>query len=171
MLFFRPSLPKTLQIIRKRLRQKRQRIRCAPACANNGRESITAEDRGSSPTPGTAAVRLGTVREDAGDREIKLELNRVERGERKPGRLVRVELRTSADQSASFTVTRSADNLHLSTEAKLGLQVHSGRVLPVRNRSAAQLLSREMEILCNDKIYQEALALAITLIDLSRSVK
>ena len=118
-------------------------------------------ERGSSPT----------VREGAADREIKLELNRVERGERKPGRLVRVELRTNADEPASFTVTRSADNLHLSTEAKLGLQVHSGRVLPVRNRSAAQLLSREMEILCNDKIYQEALALATTLIHPSRPVK
>jgi hypothetical protein len=108
-----------------------------------------------------------TVREGAGNREINLEFNRIQRGKRKPGRLVRVELRTNADhQPASFTVTRSADNLHLSTEAKLGLQVHSGRVLPVRNRSAAQLLSREMEILCNDKIYQEALALATTLLKL-----
>src|ERR1700730_7306534 len=116
-------------------------------------------DRGSSPT----------VREGVGDREIKLELTRVEGGERKPGRLVRVELRTNADEPASFTVTRSADNLHLSTEAKLGREVHRGRVLPVRNRSAAPLFSRGMEILCNDKIYQEALALATTLIDPSRS--
>ena len=137
--------------------------------ASNGRGSSPTADRGSSPTPGRPAVRLGTVTEGARDREIKLELNRVERGERKPGRLVRVELRTNADEPASFTVTRSADNLHLSTEAKLGLEVHRGRVLPVRNRSAAQLLSREMEILCNDKIYQEALALATTLIDLSSS--
>jgi hypothetical protein len=39
--------------------------------------------------------------------------------------------------------------------------------LPVRNRSAAQLLSREMEILCNDQIYQEAIAVAATMIDRS----
>ena len=70
---------------------------------------------------------------------------------------MRVELRTNADEPASFTVARSEENLHLLAEARLGTQVHSGRVLPVRNRSAAQLLSREMEILCNDKIYQEAL--------------
>jgi hypothetical protein len=38
-------------------------------------------------------------------------------------------------------------------------------VLPVRNRSAAQLLSREMEILCNDQIYQEAVAMAARMID------
>ena len=39
------------------------------------------------------------------------------------------------------------------------------RVLPVRNRSTAQLLSREMEILCNDQIYQEAVAMAAQIID------
>jgi glucose-6-phosphate dehydrogenase assembly protein OpcA len=95
-------------------------------------------------------------------REIMIELNRVELAERKPGRLVRVELRTKADPSTSFTVERGANNLHLITEAKLGKEVHRGRVLPVRNRTAAQLLGREMEILCNDKIYQEALALGTT---------
>jgi len=40
---------------------------------------------------------------------------------------------------------------------------HRSSVLLVRNRSTAQLLSREMEILCNDQIYQEALACAATL--------
>ncbi len=109
----------------------------------------------------------------AADRAIRLDLNRVEQGERKPGRLVQVELRSSGAESdkepASFVVTRSADNLHLLTEAKLGSSTHRGRVLPVRNRSAAQLLSREMEILCNDQIYQEAVALAASMIDRSTS--
>jgi glucose-6-phosphate dehydrogenase assembly protein OpcA len=98
------------------------------------------------------------------DRDIKLELNRVERGERKPGRLVEVELRANAETPASFRVARSADNLHLLTEAKLGSKTQRGRVLPVRNRSAAQLLSREVEILCNDQIYQEAVAMAARMI-------
>src|SRR6266550_4003650 len=89
--------------------------------SSNGQDGSSAQDRGSSPT-----VREGAGNRES-DREIKLEFNRVERGERKPGRLVRVELRANADESASFTVTRSANNLHLSTEAKLGLQVHSGR--------------------------------------------
>ncbi len=97
-------------------------------------------------------------------RAIKLELTRVERGERKPGRLVHVELRTSGEEQKSFVVTRSPDNLHLLTEAKLGSATHRGRVLPVRNRSAAQLLSREMEILCNDQIYQEAVAMAAKMV-------
>jgi glucose-6-phosphate dehydrogenase assembly protein OpcA len=105
---------------------------------------------------------------NAGVRTIKLKLNRVEQGERKPGRLVRVELRCDAgsgEHRASFVVARSADNLHIVAEAGVGASTHRGRVLPVRNRSAAHLLSREMEILCNDQIYQEAIAVAAEMID------
>jgi glucose-6-phosphate dehydrogenase assembly protein OpcA len=103
----------------------------------------------------------------AGQREIQLRLKSVEPGERKPGRLVQVELRSSHERTGSFKVARSDDNLYVLAEAKLGRQTHRGRVLPVRNRSAAQLLSREMEILCNDQIYQEAIAVAATMIDRS----
>ena len=122
------------------------------------REGVADQLRGSSPT----------VREGAADRTIRFELNRVDRGERKPGRLVQVELRSpgaeGSKEPASFIVTRSADNLHVLSEAKLGPNTHRGRVLPVRNRSAAHLLSREMEILCNDQIYQEAIAIAAKMI-------
>jgi glucose-6-phosphate dehydrogenase assembly protein OpcA len=118
--------------------------------------SFKFEDRGSSPT----------VMEGLRAREIQLRLNRAERGERKPGRLVQVELRSSLKAEGSFKVARSEDNLFIAAEAKLGPQTHRGRVLPVRNRSAAHLLSREMEILCNDQIYQEAIAMAAKMIDL-----
>ena len=96
-------------------------------------------------------------------RSISIELNRVERGEHMPGRLVQVELHSSAE--ASFVVSRSADNLHIISEARIGNEVQRGRVLPVRNRSDAQLLSREMEILCNDQIYQEAVAIVTKMIE------
>jgi glucose-6-phosphate dehydrogenase assembly protein OpcA len=101
------------------------------------------------------------------DRTIRLKLNRVATAEHKPGRLVKVEFRSSADgdnEAASFVVTRSENNLHVLSEAKLGEHTHRGRVLPVRNRSAAHLLSREMEILCNDQIYQEAIGVATRMI-------
>ena len=101
----------------------------------------------------------------AGQREIQLRLKRVDRAERKPGRLVQVELRSSHEKAGSFKVSRSDDNLYVLAEAKLGRQTHRGRILPVRNRSAAQLLSREMEILCNDQIYQEAVAVVAKMID------
>ncbi len=110
-------------------------------------------DRGSSPT----------VREGARS-EITLELNRVARAKHKPGRLVEVELRARGNHPASFSVKRSADNLHVLAEANVGSDIHRGRVLPVRNRSLAHLLSREMEILSNDNLYQQALAVAATLI-------
>ena len=77
---------------------------------------------------------------------------------------MRVELNPSRHNAASFAVARSLDNLHLITEARVMKDVHRGRVMPVRNRSAAQLLGREMEILCNDQIYQEALAVAAGMI-------
>lgn len=100
---------------------------------------------------------------------IRLELTRVGQGERKPGRLASVELLATGDNdhasfTASFIVSRSADNLHLIAEAKLGANIERGRVLPVRNRSAANLLSRELEILCNDQIYQDSVAVAATMI-------
>jgi glucose-6-phosphate dehydrogenase assembly protein OpcA len=123
---------------------------------NEQSETIAFEFRGSSPT----------VRKDVADRTIKLELNRVKTDQHKPGRLVQVKLGSAgADaEQASFVVTRSEDNLHILSEAKLGEHTHRGRVLPVRNRSAAQLLSRELEILCNDQIYQEAVDLATKMI-------
>jgi len=116
----------------------------------------------------TLSFKFGCEARDAGlagQRKIQLRLKSVERGERKPGRLVQVELRSSLEKAGSFKVARSDDNLYVLAEAKLGRQTHRGRVLPVRNRSAAQLLSREMEILCNDQIYQEAIAVAAKMID------
>ena len=101
---------------------------------------------------------------DRNGASITLELNRVERVDRKPGRLAKVELQSNEREAASFIVMRSVDNLHLVAEARLGPNTHRGRVLPVRNRSAAQLLSREMEILCNDDVYEAALGMAIQLV-------
>jgi glucose-6-phosphate dehydrogenase assembly protein OpcA len=95
---------------------------------------------------------------------IKVDLNRVARDQRSPGKLVQVELRSSLAKEASFSVTRSDDNLNLLAEARLGKDTQRGRVLPVRNRGAAQLLCREMEILCNDQMYQDALEVAVAMV-------
>jgi glucose-6-phosphate dehydrogenase assembly protein OpcA len=97
-------------------------------------------------------------------RTISVELHRVKEAAIKPGRLARVELHSLANGS-SFKVERSPDLQRVLTEANLGSDVQRGRVLPVRNRSTAQLLSREMEILCNDQIYQEAIAMAAKIVD------
>jgi glucose-6-phosphate dehydrogenase assembly protein OpcA len=111
------------------------------------------------------AIEFEFSRSAPEQRPIKLRLNRIETGTRKPGRLVQVQLQSTSDHAALFRVARSDDNIHLFTEARLGTAVHPGRVLPVRNRSAAHLLAREMEILCNDQIYQEAVAIAALLMN------
>lgn len=93
------------------------------------------------------------------DRLIKLSLNEVQRPAMKSGRLSQIELKAS-DVPATFLVSRSEDGLHLETQTTIGERSYPGRLLPVRNWSAARLLSREMEILCNDKIYEEAIEVA-----------
>jgi glucose-6-phosphate dehydrogenase assembly protein OpcA len=111
-------------------------------------------------------LSLNFIRSETEDahNQIRVELNSVERGERTPGKLVQVELRSSIAAAASFSVARSDDNLNLLAEARLGKDTQRGRVLPVRNRSTAQLLGREMEILCNDQMYQEAVEVAAAMI-------
>jgi len=96
-------------------------------------------------------------------RRVALELNRVARPGVRPGRLARVQLTTEAD-TASFVVLRHENGLHLETTASIAGINQPGRVLPVRNRSTAQLLGRELEILCNDNIYMESVKVATKLV-------
>lgn len=89
-------------------------------------------------------------------RTIRLALKRVERPAMKPGRLAQIELQTGGPSAASFVVKRTDDGLHLETHVTIGGRSCPGRTLPVRNRSTAQLLAREMEILDKDTTYEEA---------------
>jgi glucose-6-phosphate dehydrogenase assembly protein OpcA len=95
--------------------------------------------------------------------QIRLKLNRVERIDLKPGRLVRVELR-SDEKPTAFVVRRNKNGLHLEAYANVRGQIQPGQLLPVRNRSTAQLVGREMEILINDAVYTEAVLMGVKLI-------
>lgn len=97
------------------------------------------------------------------DRLIKINLTEVKRPAMKSGRLCEIELKCSR-LPATFMVSRTEDGSHLSTHASLGARSYPGRLVPVGNWSAAQLLSREMEILGNDRIYEEAIAAAADMI-------
>ncbi len=99
------------------------------------------------------------------NRNITVKLNRAHAGAGKPGRLVQVNLRTDDESPASFVVARSADNTHILAEARIGSDAKRGRLLPVRNRSSAQLLAREMEILSVDRVYRDAVAMMVRLIN------
>jgi glucose-6-phosphate dehydrogenase assembly protein OpcA len=94
----------------------------------------------------------------AQDRTITVEFSDAKGEGRKAGRLVHIGLGANHKSPARFVVTRSEDNRHILAEAQIGSDVQRGRLLPVRNRSTAQLLAREMEILSRDSVYQEAIA-------------
>jgi glucose-6-phosphate dehydrogenase assembly protein OpcA len=100
-------------------------------------------------------------------RPLKLLFRLVSRPEMKPGRLARVELQTESGETAStFVVKRSEDGLYLETQVQRGADLHGARVLKVRNRSAAVLLGRELEIIHHEEVYEEALRTAATLLRL-----
>jgi hypothetical protein len=61
-------------------------------------------------------------------------------------------------------VLRDEQGRHLETQAQIDGCAHPGRILPVRNRSNAHLLGRELEILSNDNIYAEAVQWAANLL-------
>ena len=91
---------------------------------------------------------------------LQLVLRGIEQEHTLPGRLSSVELNSNND-SAKFVVSRGATGVHLETHASVNDHTYPGQVLPVRNRSMAQLLGREMEILKNDDIYTAALTAAM----------
>jgi glucose-6-phosphate dehydrogenase assembly protein OpcA len=97
-----------------------------------------------------------------GDRSIQMKLNRVDRPEIRPGRLARAQL--AIKDNANFCVLRHENGLHLETRGIIDGIALPGRVLPVRNRSTAHLLGRELEIMCNDRIYCESVAMAAKII-------
>ena len=100
---------------------------------------------------------LSAIRRD--HKAVTLELKRVERPAMKPGRLASVAL-LSAHNNAAFVVQRAENGLHLETHAMLEGRPCPGRTLPVRNRSTAELLAREMEILARDTTYEAAVRIA-----------
>jgi glucose-6-phosphate dehydrogenase assembly protein OpcA len=96
-------------------------------------------------------------------RQINLKLNSVKRSAMRPGRLAKVEFKSESEET-TLSVARSASGLHIETHANVRAQIQPGQLLPVRNRSTAQLLGREMEILTNDDIYAEALELGTAML-------
>lgn len=97
------------------------------------------------------------------DRSVVVSFNVVHRPAMKSGRLTQIELQNS-ELKAVFGVSRSEDGTHLETWTQIGEQAYPSRSLPNRIMSDAQLLSREMEMLCDDKVYEEAIAAAMEMI-------
>jgi len=87
-------------------------------------------------------------------RQIQADFLQVERHQLLPGRLARVRFTTHT--ATAFEVTRSQDGLYLETSVNDERSVNRANVSPSHTRSIADLLSGEMDILCRDQMWEDA---------------
>ncbi|MEO8436166.1 MAG: glucose-6-phosphate dehydrogenase assembly protein OpcA [Pyrinomonadaceae bacterium] len=91
----------------------------------------------------------------------EITFERVEHPLVKPGRLMSVRLLTESEDPTTFEVRRSEDGIYLKATIGKGTEIRELRTSKVRNRSVADLVSREMEILCRDRVYEEAVLVRV----------
>jgi glucose-6-phosphate dehydrogenase assembly protein OpcA len=117
-------------------------------------------------TAGHATTSSQTVSFEKSGRQIEVTFVQVERPQLQPGRLARVELATGSP--VTFAVTRSADGLHLETIINAEQADPHGGVSQSHTRSVADLLGGEMEIICRDRVWEEALTKAAEIAELGQ---
>jgi glucose-6-phosphate dehydrogenase assembly protein OpcA len=106
-----------------------------------------------------------TIEVERDGRAITLEFQGVERGGAMHGWIARVEMGASADTSSAFVVARSEDGRYLETQAVTGDERLASRLLVGGDKTEAELLGRELEILGHDRIYEEAVHAAVSLLE------
>jgi glucose-6-phosphate dehydrogenase assembly protein OpcA len=121
-------------------------------------QSLTQEGQEGAPP---AAVTL-----EKDGRQIAVEFSGVEREQRMQGWIARIEL--SADEAAAgtqkFIVLRSEDGRYLETEVTGGGEARSARTLIGGDKTEAELVESELEILGHDRIYEEAITAAASML-------
>jgi glucose-6-phosphate dehydrogenase assembly protein OpcA len=106
-----------------------------------------------------------SVRAERDGRQILIEFAAVERQAAMQGWIARIELRAdSATGHTSFVVLRSADARYLETEVSGDSETRSARTLIGGDKSEAELLACELEIISHDRMYEEAIAAAAGLL-------
>ena len=100
---------------------------------------------------------------DADRNSITAEFTRTRR-EIESGHIALVTLGCAGDTSGSFTVRRSKDGQRIETSVKRGEEMRVQRVLSYEGLSEAELIGREIEILGNDRIYEQAVLAAGALV-------
>ncbi len=99
-------------------------------------------------------------------RTLVIEFRKVEHRAVTPGGIARVELLAESEPQTAFVVFRAEDGRNLETRADFSAEdTHMTRVLTGRDKSEAELLVAELEILSHDSIYEEAVAKAVELIN------
>lgn len=99
------------------------------------------------------------------EREILVEFQSVERSAQMSSRIARVELSAEEPSPSAFIVARSPDGRYLETQAVSGAETRASRLLIGGDKSEAELLGRELEILSHDRIYEEAVHAANRLLE------
>jgi glucose-6-phosphate dehydrogenase assembly protein OpcA len=121
--------------------------------------SATAEEKQAS----EAGVRVARL--ECEGREILIEFESVSRGAEMHGWIARAELRAENDRlNSTFVVARSEDGRYLETQALSNDERRASRLLIGGDKTESELLGRELEILCHDRIYEEAVRAAVTLL-------
>lgn len=100
----------------------------------------------------------------AGGRDISLSLKPAEGEWQFDGMLVSLTM-SASESGAEFRVAFSEDRQRLETEASVGGSLAVGRVLSYDQKTEGQRLSRELGLLQRDVIYEEALTVAVQLIE------
>lgn len=99
------------------------------------------------------------------EHEILIEFQSVERSAEMNGWIARVELSAEDPSPSAFIVARSEDKRYLETQAVSGEETRASRLLIGGDKSEAELLGRELEILSHDRIYEEAVHAAVSLLE------
>jgi glucose-6-phosphate dehydrogenase assembly protein OpcA len=105
-----------------------------------------------------------TVLMEKDGREIVLEFQSVERRSAMQGWIARVELCATLPAASTFIVARSEDGRYLETEALSNNERRAARRIVAGDKTEAELLSRELEIVGHDRIYEEAVHAAVRLL-------
>jgi glucose-6-phosphate dehydrogenase assembly protein OpcA len=95
----------------------------------------------------------------ASDRKVRIEFAPTKRNI-EPGHLALVTFKSAADDSALFSVRRSADAARIETAVSFGEERHAQRVLGYEGLSESELIGKELEILTHDRVYEQAVLAA-----------
>ena len=98
-------------------------------------------------------------------RTIAVEFNPTEHDAVEPGGIASVELIVDSETHKSFVAMRVEDGRDLETREASDTKTRTTRVVSSADKSEAELLAAELEILSHDRIYEEAVLKAIELFD------
>jgi glucose-6-phosphate dehydrogenase assembly protein OpcA len=114
---------------------------------------------------GDASHAAATFEKDG--RQIAVEFSGVERDQRMQGWIARIELSAEETDTAGpqkFIVLRSEDGRYLETEVTGDGEARSARTLIGGDKTEAELVERELEIISHDRIYEEAITAAASML-------